>query len=92
MEEMDLPVSLQGYPDMLAAPAVVKKPGLVANYNGRYVILFDQALSSTMFNNLNKAICFMAERGWKVVSITALHSPKGIDAHLMYALLEKTSL
>jgi len=76
---------------MILASSVIKKPEIVDEIKGKYQILYDQSLANIKFNNMNKAICIMAEKDWKCISITTFNLVGGIisNAIYMYALMEK---
>ena len=77
---------------MILAPEIVRNPEIIDEIRGKYQILYDQTLANFQFDNLNKAICIMAEKGWKCVSITTFNFAAGgiiSTANYMYALMEK---
>jgi len=76
---------------MILASEVIRKPEIVDEIKGKYQILYDQALTKFKFDNMNKAICIMAEKGWKCISISTYNLAGGIlsSAVYMYALMEK---
>ena len=79
------------YPPMLQAVTVVADPTRLDKYPSPYLILVDQAISSLQFDNLNRALCLAAERGWRPLSISCLNSPVMIQSQsAMYALLERS--
>ena len=71
---------------MLKAADIVKDPSLVDQIRGRYQTIFDvnSGLKSMGFDNFDRAIKIMAEKGWKAISISVL----GLST--IYGLLEKT--
>lgn len=78
------------YPPMLSAPEVVRDPAMLDEYPGAFLILFDQAVLYPRFDNLNRAICMAAERGWRALSISNLNMPILTTAtSIMYVLLER---
>ena len=83
------PQAPKDYPPMVSAREVTKDPKVVTAYPSRYMILYDLSLSNFTFDNLNRAICFLADRGWVPVSITAAPSSGGMGSLHMYALMRK---
>jgi hypothetical protein len=79
--------------EMLLAAKIVNHPEIVDDIRGRYQIIMDQALVKLGFDNIDRAIKIMAEKGWKPISITALNRGPdplggGSTATYLYALLE----
>jgi hypothetical protein len=76
---------------MILASKIVSNPEIVDEIIGKYQIIYDQALARFKFDNLNKAICIMAEKGWRCVNITSFNLSGGpfSTATHMYALMEK---
>jgi hypothetical protein len=76
---------------MIIAHNIVSNPLLLDSLNDRYVVIFDQTLAEMKFDNLNKAINIMAEKGWKCVNITSFNASGQLlsTAFYMYALMEK---
>ena len=66
---------------MMYATNIVKQPAVIESYTGKYVLVADSSSGST-YHNLNKAICIMAENGWRAVNLT------GKDRDL-YVLMER---
>jgi len=64
------------------AKDIVNQTVKIEEIQGKYVVIHDRSLSEK-FNNLNRAICLMAEKEWKCVNITF-----GANVYL-YALMEK---
>jgi hypothetical protein len=80
--------------EMLLAAKIVKNPESVDGIRGRYQIIWDQALAHLSFDNLDRAIKIMAEKGWKAISITSLSRPSALGggpAMYMYALMERST-
>ena len=76
--------------DMIFAPEIVGNPKIIDKISGAYQILYDQSLGHFKFDNLNKAICIMARKGWKCITITSFNMAKGFGAaNYMYALMER---
>ena len=76
---------------MKLAAEIIKNPGLLSQYQGRYLIVMDQAVTYPRFDNLNLAICIAAEQGWRAINTCILSAPVGIKASMMYILMEKAS-
>jgi hypothetical protein len=72
---------------MKLAAEIIKNPQLLDQYQGRYLIVMDQALTYPKYDLLNQAICLMAERGWQVVNMSTISTAIGIHANMMYALM-----
>jgi len=78
--------------EMISASAILSDSSIFKDVKDRYLVIYDPASKGLKFNNLNKAINVMAEKGWKCVSITNYNttgeagSAQGIH---MYALMEK---
>jgi len=83
--------------EMLLAAKIVYHPEVVDGIRGRYQIIWDQALMKLDFDNIDRAIKIMAEKGWKAISITSLSRGPGSNplgggsAMYMYALLERST-
>ena len=83
---------VEGRNECILATKILQNPDLIKDISEKYVILFDQSMGvSPKFNNLNKAINLMAEKGWRCVNVSALQSTAGMTAAMMYALTEKIS-
>lgn len=77
------------YPPMLSAAKALSDPALLDEYPSPFLILFDQAAVYPQFDNLNRAICMAAERGWRALSISNLNMPILTGSmSIMYVLLE----
>ena len=77
--------------DMILASEIVRNPEILDKISGAYQMLYDQALASFKFDNLNKAICIMAQKGWKCLGIASFNLSGGIfsSANYMYALMAR---
>jgi len=85
------PMVKSQYPPMLQAVTVLADPTRLDKYPSPYLILVDKAISSLQFDNLNRALCLAAERGWRPLSISCLNSPVMIQSQsAMYVLLERS--
>ena len=82
----------QDITETLRATTIVFNPSIVEEIKNRYQIICDQALFGVKFNNLNKAINIMAEKGWRCIGITSFNAagqaifPQQL---YIYALMEK---
>jgi hypothetical protein len=81
------------YSGMLIASNILANPSLIDALSQKYVVVFDQALAGLKFDNLNRAINVMAEKGWRCVSLTSFNAAGQIfsSAFYMYALMENHS-
>ena len=78
---------------MLLAASIVGNPALVDQIRGSYQTIVDQTLGvkSLAFDNLDRAIKIMGEKGWRPVSIATNNIVgAGFIAYRIYALLERT--
>lgn len=71
---------------MILASKIVGNPSLVDSIGDKYAIIYDTAIGYK-FDNLNKAINILAQKGWRCVSIAFLPQEKVSSA--MYTLLER---
>lgn len=77
---------------MIIANKIVNNPKIADQIDRKYQIIWDQSLTDNTCDNLNRAICVMAEKGWQCVHVTAVNrlSPRMSTSILvMYALMEK---
>ena len=77
---------------MLWATKIVSDPNIVEEIKTKYQIICDQALVGLKFDNLNKAINVMAEKGWRCIGITSFNAAGQAifsQAFYIYALMEK---
>ncbi len=79
------------YTGMVLAASILSNPLMIDAIQGKYTIVYDQALASLKFDNLNMAINIMAEKGWRCVGITSYNMAGQIfsQAIYMYALMER---
>jgi hypothetical protein len=77
-------------PVMLLAASIVKDPRVLDAYPGSYLVVYDQSVTYPRFDNLNRALCVAADRGWRALSISNLNMPilTGTQS-MMYVLLER---
>jgi len=76
--------------EMVFANKIVRNPEIADEIEGKYQIVVDQTLAHGKFDNLNKAICIMAEKSWRCINITSFSLSGGIAKQsYMYALMEK---
>src|SRR5208283_6137686 len=66
-------VNSDAYSRMMLASAILSDSTFLTNFKDRYLIIYDQALTGLKFDNLNKAINVMAEKGWRCSSITSFN-------------------
>jgi hypothetical protein len=73
---------------------LVDNPEKIDEIQGKYLILHDIGFGPTMtFNNMNKAINLMAEKGWRCINISVVSGgSRGLvpyPTYDMYALMER---
>jgi len=73
----------------LEAIQIVDNPQI--EVEGRYLIIGDTTILKQTFQNLNKAINIMAERGWKCINLTSVMLAGGFTGVRIscYALMER---
>jgi hypothetical protein len=76
---------------MILASQIISNPAIIEEIQSRYLIIYDQTLVGVRFDNLNRAINVMAEKGWRCVSITSFNAAGQMlsQAFYMYALMER---
>ncbi|MEM3389629.1 MAG: hypothetical protein QW334_00160 [Thermofilum sp.] len=72
---------------MVAASDIVKNPE--QELEGRVRTIYDQALAYPRFDNLEKALNILAEKGWRVRAMAVFESRKGLEAHMAYVIVER---
>jgi len=75
----------------LSAPLIVANPEeVLGKIRGRYQVIFDSAKIGTTWDNFDRALKIMAEKGWRLVAISSLSINMGIyfDLHV-YGVLER---
>ncbi|MBI4469953.1 MAG: hypothetical protein HY650_11600 [Acidobacteria bacterium] len=79
--------SPKDYPTAVCAMDLLEDPSKVNNYPGRYLIIWDTDMGQkTKAGRLNQAICYLADRGWRVINLST-YTVLG-NGHL-FALMEK---
>jgi hypothetical protein len=72
---------------MLSVQDMDKFRKALKDYDGKYVIISDSALMMDL-HNLNRAICIMADLGWRPINITSNYE-QSQSRTAIYALMEK---
>jgi hypothetical protein len=73
---------------MILASEVLKNPSIV-NAQNKFLMLYDQTIGGIKFDNMARAINLAAEHGWKPIAMTSFFTPTGLQAGLMYVILER---
>ena len=77
---------------MILAYNIVSEPEIVDRIKHKYQIIFDKTTEVSGFEYMNEAICVMANKGWRCVSITSTRSSGGsgfASEHYIFALMER---
>ena len=56
--------------EMLKASDILDEPEIIDDIEGKYQIIHDESNTGFKFDNLNNAVCLMAEKGWRCLSIS----------------------
>ena len=72
--------------DMLKASDILDEPEIIDDIEGKYQIIHDESNTGFKFDKLNEAVCVMAEKGWRCLSINAYEAG---FIRVMHALMEK---
>ena len=71
---------------MLGAKEIANNPSKIDEVQTRAQIILDTTTDIT-FDNMNKAVGLMVEKGWKPVAMTGFHSPPW---RLLYVILQRS--
>jgi len=64
------------------ADDIVRSPEKVEEIKSKYCVLCDRTVTGGKFDNMNRAINIMAEKGWRCISMTTTGTS-------LYVLMEK---
>lgn len=77
---------------MILAYNIVSEPEIIDGIKHKYQIIYDKTTEVSGFKYLNEAICIIATKGWRCVSITSTRSSGGsgfASEHHIFALMER---
>lgn len=74
---------------MITAPMLLKNKEDIPKITKNYVILENQTLTGSTWDDMIQAINVMSEHGWKCINISTMHNTSGIKSSHCYALMEK---
>ena len=74
---------------MIQAADIARSPDAADAIRGRYQIVFDTTLNFVLFDNMDRAIKIMGEKGWRPTAMSVGLDVK-VGRSIMYVLLEKT--
>ena len=76
---------------MVLASEIVSSPDRLDELEGMYVIVADQTdeMKNVKFNDAQRAMNAMAERGWRCIDISSTFAPVGSGILYFYALMER---
>jgi hypothetical protein len=73
--------------EMVPVVEIVKNPD--RDLEGRIRTVYDQRMKGFSWDNLEKALSILAEKGWKPVCAAAFENTIGIKSQLIYVVIEK---
>ena len=75
----------------LLASDIISNPDQLDELSGRYVLVADQTvkMKNVKFNDVQRAMNMMAERGWRCVNISSVFAPVNSGVLCFYALMER---
>ena len=92
IDDEDFDEDSNAHSGMILASNILSDSSPLAEIKDKYLVIYDQALTGLKFDNLNRAINVMAEKGWRCVSGTSFNAAGQAifgQAIYMYALMEK---
>ena len=72
---------------MVSASDIIRNPE--QDLEGNIRTIFDQSLAGLTWDNMEKALSILAEKGWRPVCMTALEL-SSTKAKLLYVIMSKT--
>ena len=78
-------------PRTILAYKIVSEPEIIEGVKHKYQIIFDRITEGQYeFEYINEAICILADKGWRCVSMTSTRtSGRAQSEHYIFALMER---